>query len=84
MTTMSYCLNLNDTQAITLKRALEDRLKLSEEMILAGKGAPYHADVMSAKAILEILKSNVAQVSGSYVDGSGESVIWAALPPGES
>jgi hypothetical protein len=53
MTTMSYYLNLNDTQAITLKRALEDRLKLSEEMLLAGKGAPYHAYVMSAKAILE-------------------------------
>ena len=83
MTTMSYALNLNDSEAITIEAALSNLLRLSQEEIASGGGAPYYAYISNIEKILKQLHSNVTQTSGNYIDDSGEYVMWVNTSPEE-
>ena len=83
MTTMSYALNLNDSEAITIEAALKGLLKFSKEEIASGGGAPYYAYISNIEKILKQLHSNVTQTSCNYIDGSGEYVMCVNTSPEE-
>ncbi len=68
MTTYSYQLVLDDSESITLTRALE----LLKEKCLAElddpEMAPYHPDLCNIESIRQKLYSNVSQTSGNNFD----------------
>lgn len=65
MTTYSYQLVLDDSESITLTRALE----LLKEKCLAElddpEMAPYHSDLCNIESIRQKLYANVSQTSGN-------------------
>jgi len=77
---MNYTLSLDDSEAITLKAALANLLKLSQDEIASGKAAPYYAYISNIEKMLDKLHSNVTQVSGNYVNDEGEYVMWMKRP----
>ncbi len=65
MTTYSYTITLNDSEAIMIKAALELMIKHCQEKLDEGAGAPYWAHKHSAQNVLDKLYDNTIQTSGN-------------------
>ena len=65
MTTFSYNLVLNDSEAIMLKAALELMITHCQEKLDSDAGAPYWAHKRSAQSVLSKLYANTIQTSGN-------------------
>mgnify|MGYP006078790125 FL=1 len=65
MTTYSYKIVLNDSEAIMLKAALELMMTHCQEKLDSDAGAPYWAHKRSAQSVLNKLYANTIQTSGN-------------------
>tara|TARA_B110000977_G_scaffold157457_1_gene200547 strand:- start:54 stop:272 length:219 start_codon:yes stop_codon:yes gene_type:complete len=65
MTTFSYKIVLNDSEAIMLKAALELMMTHCQEKLDSDAGAPYWAHKRSAQSVLNKLYANTIQTSGN-------------------
>jgi hypothetical protein len=65
MTTYSYDLTLNDSEAIMLKSALKLMIEMCEINMTKGEGAPNWAHKKSAENVLFRLHDNIKQSSGN-------------------
>ena len=66
MTTYSYKIVLNDSEAIMLKAALELMIKHCQEKLDEGAGASYLAHKHKVQNILDRLYKNTSQTSGNH------------------
>ena len=66
MTTYSYKIVLNDSEAIMLKAALELMMTHCQEKLDSDAGAPYWAHKRSAQSVLDKLYKNTSQTSGNH------------------
>lgn len=65
MTTFSYTITMNDSEAIMLEAALELMINHCEQKLDEGAGSPYWAHKHSAQSVLERLNDNTSQTSGN-------------------
>ena len=75
MTTYSYNLALDDSEAIMLKEALTQMIKQCDEQLKDGPVAPFWAHKNSAMAVLRRLFADTTQTSGNDFDSRGNT-IW--------
>ncbi len=65
MTTFSYRITLNDSEAIMMNAAMELMIKHCQAKLDEGAGAPYWSYKHSAQSVLEKLYKNTIQTSGN-------------------
>jgi len=77
MTTYSYSIVLNDSEAIALNEALNLLVELCDRELKENPRAPFYSWRDSAMRIHEKLYENTRQTSGHFCDPeTGEYTIW--------